>query len=71
MTVMSHVYAVILWGVIDINPSPTAPPGVEGTFNTGLLVYWVSLFLVFVLCCRITENRRWTTQKALGACAPA
>lgn len=73
MTVMSHVYAVTLWGVIDINPSPTAPPGVEGTFNMVLgWVMWIAgalgLLGFFVLGIRLmlSDNRESTMDHAKG-----
>ena len=40
MTIMSHVHAAMdLFGTIDIDPTPTAPPGVSETFT--LVLGWV------------------------------
>ena len=37
MTIMSHVHAAMdLFGTIDIDPTPTEPPGVAAYFNMGL-----------------------------------
>jgi hypothetical protein len=74
MTIMSHVHAAMdLFGTIDIDPTPTAPPGVSELFNMGLgWVMWIAgalgLLGFFILGIRLmlSDNRESTMDHAKG-----
>jgi hypothetical protein len=74
MTIMSHVHAVMdLFGTIDIDPTPTAPPGVSETFTLVLgWVMWIAgalgLLGFFILGIRLmlSDNRESTMDHAKG-----
>ena len=74
MTIMSHVHAAMdLFGTIDIDPTPTEPPGVAAHFNMGLgWVMWIAgdlgILVFFILAIRLmlSDNRESTMDHAKG-----
>lgn len=72
--IMSHVHAAMnLFGAIDINPTPTAPPGAYENFNMILgWVMWIAGvlgllgFIILGIRLMLSDNRETTMDHAKG-----